>query len=170
VCYSSAESIWKASIDCPLHETPPGVRKYLEVVVAAARASPCQLHSQAIESYQPRNMISAHIGVESCTQQTFQIRGEEGLFLFFLQKVHLLSDREMLYFKKLDLTICRTLLVNKAGLEHAKSLISAYKQGKIGEMNDELWKAKKIVDSTLHPGTYSKVQRPMEFLTSARYW
>jgi hypothetical protein len=46
----------------------------------------------------------------------------------------------------------RTLLVNAAGLEHAKGLVAAYKQGKIGEMNDELWKAKKIVDSTLHPG------------------
>jgi len=46
----------------------------------------------------------------------------------------------------------RTLLVNTAGLEHAKSLIAGYKQGKIGEMNIELWNAKKIVDSTLHPG------------------
>jgi hypothetical protein len=49
------------------------------------------------------------------------------------------------------------LLVNKAGLEHAKSLIAGYKQGKIGEMNAELWSAKKIVDSTLHPG---KCQQP----------
>jgi hypothetical protein len=48
--------------------------------------------------------------------------------------------------------LTRTLLVNKAGLEHAKSLIGGYKQGKIGEMNAELWNAKKIVDSTLHPG------------------
>ncbi len=44
------------------------------------------------------------------------------------------------------------MLVNKAGLEHAKSLLAGYKQGKIAEMNDDLWKAKKIVDSTLHPG------------------
>ena len=43
-------------------------------------------------------------------------------------------------------------MVNSAGLEHAKSLVAAYKQGKVGEMNTELWKAKKIVDSTLHPG------------------
>jgi hypothetical protein len=43
-------------------------------------------------------------------------------------------------------------LVNHAGLEHAKALVAGYKQGKIGEMNAELWKAKKIVDSTLHPG------------------
>ena len=46
----------------------------------------------------------------------------------------------------------RTLLVNSAGLEHAKALVTSYKQGKIGEMNEELWNAKKVVDSTLHPG------------------
>lgn len=50
------------------------------------------------------------------------------------------------------LTWHRTLLVNRAGLEHAKALVARYKQGKIGEMNAELWGAKKIVDSTLHPG------------------
>jgi sideroflexin-5 len=50
------------------------------------------------------------------------------------------------------LRVPRTLLVNKAGLEHAKGLVAGYKQGKIGEMNAELWNAKKIVDSTLHPG------------------
>lgn len=50
------------------------------------------------------------------------------------------------------LTFGRTLLVSKAGLEHAKSLVAGYKQGQIKEMNGELWKAKKIVDSTLHPG------------------
>jgi hypothetical protein len=51
----------------------------------------------------------------------------------------------------------RTLLVGKEGLEHAKSLVSAYKQGKVGEMNADLWKAKKIVDSTLHPGKLWRV-------------
>ena len=50
----------------------------------------------------------------------------------------------------------RTLLVNQQGLEHAKNLVAAYKQGKIRDMNAELWKAKKIVDSTLHPGWYCK--------------
>lgn len=54
----------------------------------------------------------------------------------------------------------RTLLVNSAGLEHAKSLVAGYKQGKIAEMNDELWKAKKIVDSTLHPDTGEPVLLP----------
>ena len=46
----------------------------------------------------------------------------------------------------------RTLLVGREGLDHAKSLIAGYKQGKIRDMNAELWSAKKIVDSTLHPG------------------
>jgi len=50
------------------------------------------------------------------------------------------------------LTFGRTLLVNSAGLEHAKSLIASYKQGKVRDMNAELWEAKKVVDSTLHPG------------------
>ncbi|PVH86902.1 Tricarboxylate/iron carrier [Cadophora sp. DSE1049] len=54
----------------------------------------------------------------------------------------------------------RTLLVNKAGLEHAKGLVAGYKQGKINEMNEELWKAKKIVDSTLHPDTGEPVFLP----------
>ena len=76
--------------------------------------------------------------------------------------MHLLLIEKCLL-KLLELTIGRTLFVNKAGLDHAKSLISGYKQGKIGEMNDELWKAKKIVDSTLHPGMSCKVQRANTF-------
>jgi hypothetical protein len=48
--------------------------------------------------------------------------------------------------------ICRTLLVSKYGLEQAKTLIANYKLGKIQEMNPELWQAKKVTDSTLHPG------------------
>jgi hypothetical protein len=55
------------------------------------------------------------------------------------------------------LIFLRTLLVGKEGLEHAKSLVSGYKQGKINDMNAELWSAKKIVDSTLHPGTPLRV-------------
>lgn len=50
------------------------------------------------------------------------------------------------------LIFIRTLLASKENLEHAKSLVSAYKQGKIRDINAELWGAKKIVDSTLHPG------------------
>ena len=45
-----------------------------------------------------------------------------------------------------------TLLVGKTGLEQAKQAIRAYKEGKIPSMTPELWKAKKIVDSTIHPG------------------
>lgn len=50
----------------------------------------------------------------------------------------------------------RTLLVSKAGLEQAKGLITSYKQGTIKSMNPELWQAKKIVDSTLHPGALGR--------------
>jgi Tricarboxylate carrier. len=49
--------------------------------------------------------------------------------------------------------LIRTLLVSSTGLEQAKQLISSYKQNKISDMNAELWRAKKVVDSTLHPGT-----------------
>lgn len=48
--------------------------------------------------------------------------------------------------------LLRTLLTSSTGLEHAKQLITAYKTGKIRDMTPELWKAKKIIDSTLHPG------------------
>ncbi|CAG8979825.1 hypothetical protein HYALB_00002595 [Hymenoscyphus albidus] len=59
-----------------------------------------------------------------------------------------------------DISDPRTLLVNSAGLEHAKSLIAAYKEGKVSEMDGELWKAKKVVDSTLHPDTGEPVLLP----------
>jgi hypothetical protein len=49
--------------------------------------------------------------------------------------------------------VFRTLLAGKNGLEQAKKLVVAYKQGEIQSMTPELWKAKKIVDATLHPGT-----------------
>ncbi|POS85891.1 hypothetical protein EPUL_003193 [Erysiphe pulchra] len=54
----------------------------------------------------------------------------------------------------------RTLFVSKSGLESAKDLITAYKRGEIKEVNDEFWKAKKIVDSTLHPDTGEPVFLP----------
>ncbi|KAE9965858.1 hypothetical protein EG328_009327 [Venturia inaequalis] len=52
-----------------------------------------------------------------------------------------------------DLADPSTLFTTNAGLENAKQLVSAYKQGKIRDMNKELWTAKKIIDSTLHPDT-----------------
>lgn len=54
----------------------------------------------------------------------------------------------------------RTLFVSKSGLENAKNTIMAYKQGKIKDFNDELWRAKKIVDSTLHPDTGKPIFLP----------
>lgn len=42
--------------------------------------------------------------------------------------------------------------MGKQGLERAKNAIVAYKTGQIKEMTPEIWQAKKIVDSTLHPG------------------
>jgi hypothetical protein len=59
-----------------------------------------------------------------------------------------------------DCSCCRTLLVSKDGLEQAKGLITSYKLGKIREMTPELWKAKKVVDSTLHPDTGEPVFLP----------
>jgi hypothetical protein len=53
----------------------------------------------------------------------------------------------------LTINVCSTLLVGKTGLEQAKKLLISYKQGETKEMTPQLWKAKKIVDSTLHPGT-----------------
>ena len=49
----------------------------------------------------------------------------------------------------------RTLLVSASGLENAKKLVSSYKQGQVKSMTPEIWHAKKVVDSTLHPGEYS---------------
>lgn len=60
-----------------------------------------------------------------------------------------------MYFKERWLTRLgpsRTLFVGKHGLEQAKQAIIAYKTGQTNEMTPELWHAKKIVDSTLHPG------------------
>lgn len=48
----------------------------------------------------------------------------------------------------------RMLLVSKKGLSDAKELIASYKQGKIGQMTPELWHAKRVIDSTLHPGAH----------------
>jgi hypothetical protein len=46
----------------------------------------------------------------------------------------------------------RTLFVGREGLEQAKSRLVEYKTGRVKEMVPDLWQAKKIVDSTLHPG------------------
>ena len=51
------------------------------------------------------------------------------------------------------LTRSRTLFVRRAALEDATSLLARYEAGEIRSMTPELWRAKKVVDSTLHPGT-----------------
>ncbi|KAH8167096.1 hypothetical protein CIB48_g1148 [Xylaria polymorpha] len=59
-----------------------------------------------------------------------------------------------------SITDPRTLLAGKTGLDNAKKLVMAYKQGEIKDMTPELWKAKKIVDSTIHPDTGKPVLLP----------
>ncbi|KAF2241209.1 sideroflexin-5 [Trematosphaeria pertusa] len=59
-----------------------------------------------------------------------------------------------------DISDPRTLLTSSAGLEHAKQLVTAYKTGKIRDMTPELWRAKKIIDSTIHPDTGQPVFLP----------
>ncbi|WEW54609.1 Sideroflexin FSF1 [Emydomyces testavorans] len=54
----------------------------------------------------------------------------------------------------------RTLFVSSAGLENAKRLLASYKDGHITAMTPEIWHAKKIVDSTLHPDTGEPVFLP----------
>lgn len=54
----------------------------------------------------------------------------------------------------------RTLFVGRNGLENAKALLSDYKLGRIQDMTPQLWHAKKVVDSTLHPDTGEAVFLP----------
>lgn len=48
-----------------------------------------------------------------------------------------------------------TLFAGKTGLEKAKELVTDYKTGKVENMTPELWRAKKVVDSTLHAGRWN---------------
>ncbi|PSN74569.1 tricarboxylate carrier [Corynespora cassiicola Philippines] len=59
-----------------------------------------------------------------------------------------------------DISDPRTLLTSSAGLENAKQLVTAYKTGKVQDMTPQLWKAKKIIDSTIHPDTGEPVLLP----------
>ncbi|KAG6059045.1 hypothetical protein E4U17_007036 [Claviceps sp. LM77 group G4] len=58
------------------------------------------------------------------------------------------------------LTDPSTLFAGTSGLEQAKQLVTDYKTGKIEHMTPELWHAKKVVDSTLHPDTGEPVFLP----------
>ncbi|CAG8436572.1 14813_t:CDS:2 [Funneliformis caledonium] len=60
-----------------------------------------------------------------------------------------------------NVTDPRTLFVSRKGLEEAKLLINDYNSGKIQNVEPEkLWKAKKIVESTIHPDTGEPVFLP----------
>ena len=62
--------------------------------------------------------------------------------------------------------------MSASGLEQAKQLVSAYKLGQTPSMTPELWQAKKIVDSTLHPGGLEerRSETMVRLLTFGRYW
>ena len=66
--------------------------------------------------------------------------------------------------------LASTLFAGTSGLDRAKTLVTEYKTGKIERMSPELWQAKKIVDSTLHPGEmkHSRVRFAEERLTATR--
>lgn len=54
-----------------------------------------------------------------------------------------------------------TMLLNTSSdIENSKKLISQYKNGKLTQMTSELWKAKKILDSSIHPDTGETVFLP----------
>ncbi|KKK18252.1 hypothetical protein AOCH_001944 [Aspergillus ochraceoroseus] len=59
-----------------------------------------------------------------------------------------------------DISDPRMLFTSSTGLEQAKRLISSYKQNELPAMTPELWQAKKVVDSTLHPDTGEPVFLP----------
>lgn len=55
---------------------------------------------------------------------------------------------------RIDANADRMMLVSPSTLDSAKGLITSYKQNGIPNMTPELWRAKKVVDSTLHPGLF----------------
>ena len=57
------------------------------------------------------------------------------------------------------------LLVSKQELQDSKALIASYKLGQTKQLSAELWHAKKVVDSTLHPDTGTPI--PLPFRMSA---
>ncbi|KAI9820067.1 MAG: hypothetical protein M1826_001057 [Phylliscum demangeonii] len=59
-----------------------------------------------------------------------------------------------------DSVVDSTLLVSRAGLDEAKALLQRYQTGDAKTMTAELWRAKKIVDSTLHPDSGQPVLLP----------
>ncbi|KAI7854413.1 Tricarboxylate/iron carrier [Circinella umbellata] len=61
----------------------------------------------------------------------------------------------------MDVTDVRTLFVSKQQLQNAKNLLEQYKANPAMQVDTErLWKAKKVVDSTLHPDTGEAILLP----------
>lgn len=60
----------------------------------------------------------------------------------------------------LDICDPRTLFTSDAQLRTHINVLSQYKNGIIGEMTPEVWRAKQVVDATLHPDTGEKVLLP----------
>lgn len=52
------------------------------------------------------------------------------------------------------------LLNTPTDVENARTLISAYRTGQVSQMSPELWRAKRVLDSTLHPDTGETVMLP----------
>lgn len=52
------------------------------------------------------------------------------------------------------------LLTTNKDLDEARKIIGAYRRGELKETNEEFWRAKKQLDSTVHPDTGEKVLLP----------
>lgn len=63
-------------------------------------------------------------------------------------------------------------MTSRKALQDSKDLIASYKLGKIAQMTPELWHAKKVVDSTIHPGALVDgfLTALGKMLTFHRYW
>ncbi|EEB09386.1 MTC tricarboxylate transporter [Schizosaccharomyces japonicus yFS275] len=60
----------------------------------------------------------------------------------------------------MEITDPRTLLTTKKDLANAVAVLDAFKTGKNPKLDESVWHAKKIVDSTLHPDTKQPVFLP----------
>lgn len=59
-----------------------------------------------------------------------------------------------------ELSDPRMLLNTPSDVETARQLIGAYRRGETKHMSPELWRAKRVLDSTLHPDTGETVMLP----------
>lgn len=59
-----------------------------------------------------------------------------------------------------ELSDPRMLLNTRAQVAAARELVGAYRTGAIASMSPELWRAKRVLDSTLHPDTGETVPLP----------